>query len=74
MLAGATRIIEICVFAPGIALPLPSDGRDNQSEHTLAESTSSATTAPLDAKTAASTAFRHLPPFVRALGVLCNVD
>jgi hypothetical protein len=67
MLAGLCRIIEICVFAPAVALPLSAeigaDG-DSHSEHTLAE-TSSTSGAPANAKVAASTAFRHIPPFVR---------
>jgi hypothetical protein len=66
MLAGVARIIEICLFAPAIALPLAVDSGDNRSEHTLTDSNSASTTL-LDPKTAASNAFRHLPPFVRTL-------
>jgi len=57
MLAGFTRIIEICFFAPSYSSEgLSDDG--SQSEHTLADSYSSS------GKAAAARAFRHLPPFV----------
>ncbi|EIN06300.1 hypothetical protein PUNSTDRAFT_115584 [Punctularia strigosozonata HHB-11173 SS5] len=70
MLAGLTRIIEICSFMPFYA-PLPTDSvleHDSSSEHTLAdipgrdEAHSS--------KTAAGRAFRHLPPFLLVTGGL----
>jgi len=57
MLAGFTRIIEICFFAPSYS----SEGSPDdsiESEHTLTDSYSSS------GKLAASRAFRHLPPFL----------
>ena len=57
MLAGFSRIIEICFFAPSYSSDGSPDG-SNLSEHTLADSYSSS------GKVAASRAFRHLPPFV----------
>jgi len=64
MLAGFTRIIEICFFVPSFSSEgLPDDG--SQSEHTLADGYSSS------GKVAASRAFRHLPSFLLvAAGVL----
>ena len=61
MLAGLTRILEVCFFAPSFAADAADD--DNRSEHTLADG---APTRPLSAKAAASRSFRFLPPFVRA--------
>jgi hypothetical protein len=65
--AGITRIIEICVFAPGVALPLPEAGgagdSDSHSEHTLADAPA-VPGAPPNPKVAAATAFRHLPPLL----------
>jgi hypothetical protein len=66
MLAGLTRIIEIC-FVP-TKLSDVSDG-DSHSEHTLADSGSGSGYAGSgdSAKIVAARAFRHLPPFVRLL-------
>jgi hypothetical protein len=67
MLAGVTRIIEIIAFAPAVALPVSVDvpaEADNNSDHTLADTPTHAFGTPSSAKVAASTAFRHLPPFV----------
>ncbi|KAF8809521.1 hypothetical protein BYT27DRAFT_7187837 [Phlegmacium glaucopus] len=57
MLAGLTRIIEICFFVPSYSSEGPPDD-SSQSEHTLADSYSSS------GKVAAARAFRHLPPFL----------
>ncbi|KAJ6581026.1 hypothetical protein B0H19DRAFT_491139 [Mycena capillaripes] len=78
MLAGLTRIIEVCFFpAPSKA---PDVDDDNNSDHTLAEPSprfpSSSRYVPADAsadsgKIAASKAFRHLPAFLLVVsGVL----
>ena len=64
MLAGLTRIIEICFFAPSYSPEVPLDD-SNQSVHTLGESYSSS------GKVAASRAFRHLPPFVSTRSFRC---
>ncbi|KAG6861227.1 hypothetical protein C0991_011692 [Blastosporella zonata] len=67
MLAGFTRIIEICFFVPKFSPQAPDD--DSTSDHTLAERsprflpTSDASTSE-SGKAAASRAFRHLPPFL----------
>ena len=55
MLAGFTRIIEIC-FVPTKTAAETSDG-DSHSDHTLVESGSGD-------KAVSTRAFRHLPPFV----------
>ncbi|KIY63328.1 hypothetical protein CYLTODRAFT_360148 [Cylindrobasidium torrendii FP15055 ss-10] len=73
MLAGITRIIEIC-FVPNAAHLDPPSG-DNQSENTLAEGARTPVFPPPDpealAKASAARAFRHLPPFLLvASGVL----
>ncbi|KAF8159402.1 hypothetical protein B0H34DRAFT_703305 [Crassisporium funariophilum] len=60
MLAGFTRVLEVVFFVPSYA---PETGEDdNQSEHTLAESSTSRSS--LSGKAAAARAFRHLPPFL----------
>lgn len=59
MLAGATRIIEICFFASS-ADPAPSDDNDSASDHTVGGPAHRPETL-----NAAGKAFRHLPPFVR---------
>lgn len=70
MLAGLTRVIEICFFVPTTAPDAQDD--DNQSDHTLADPTTptvkygSGYMFVDNAKAAASRAFRHLPPFVRS--------
>lgn len=58
MLAGVTRMIEVCFVAPSYAPVSAGDGMedDRSSDHTLAEN--SAGVAPK------GRAFRHLPPFV----------
>ncbi|KAF8887343.1 hypothetical protein BD779DRAFT_1611563 [Infundibulicybe gibba] len=56
MLAGFTRIVEICFFAPKTSADVDNDSR---SDHTLADVPTSAS-----GKAAAARAFRHLPPFV----------
>lgn len=61
MLAGATRIIEVCFIAPRF-VPLPEAhtvSDDNHSEHTLTEGNSSN-----KEETGLGKGFRHLPPFV----------
>jgi hypothetical protein len=62
MLAGVTRIIEIC-FVPNTDI---SDG-DGHSEHTLADSGSGNGDG---GKATAARAFRHLPPFVCPFDIL----
>lgn len=57
MLAGFTRILEICFFVPSYSSEGPADV-SSQSEHTLADGYSSS------GKVAASRSFRHLPPFL----------
>ena len=52
MLAGLTRIIEVCYFVPAI-----SDQEDYTDEHTLADGSRSM-------KKAAARSWRHLTPFV----------
>jgi hypothetical protein len=59
MLAGFTRIIEICFFVPSYSSEVAPDD-SSQSEHILADSYLSS------GKVAASRAFRHLPSFVSA--------
>ena len=59
MMAGVTRIIEVSFIAPkytALTESAPSD--DNNSEHTLTDSSSSS------ASWQSAKAFRHLPPFV----------
>jgi len=60
MLAGFTRILEVCFFSPSYASDTSSD--DNTSEHTLSESVSPRTA--LTGKAAAARSFRYLTPFV----------
>ncbi|KAF8956931.1 hypothetical protein BDZ97DRAFT_1925000 [Flammula alnicola] len=60
MLAGFARILEVCFFAPSYAAETSDD--DNNSEHTLADSTTPRN--PSSAKAAASRSFRYLPPFL----------
>jgi hypothetical protein len=60
MLAGLTRMIEVCFVAPSHGAPAAGDAGimedDRSSDHTLADG--SAAAAPK------GRAFRHLPPFV----------
>ncbi|KAK7038692.1 hypothetical protein VNI00_010576 [Paramarasmius palmivorus] len=64
MLAGITRIIEICFFAPRYTNDIADE--DDRSEHTLAgsEPNPSPYSLPNSDKTAAARAFRHLPPYL----------
>lgn len=57
MLAGVTRIIEICFFAPKLS---GDTDDDNRSDHTL----NATSTTENGSSSTASRAFRHLPPFV----------
>ncbi|KAJ3565117.1 hypothetical protein NP233_g7845 [Leucocoprinus birnbaumii] len=57
MLAGVTRIIEICFFAPRFSGDADDD---NQSDHTL----NAASATESSNANAPSRAFRHLPPFL----------
>lgn len=59
MLAGFTRILEICFFSstPSFAAP---DSDDSASDRTVADA---ATHSP-EPQNSAARAFRHLPPFV----------
>ncbi|KAG5641294.1 hypothetical protein DXG03_005558 [Asterophora parasitica] len=66
MLAGFTRIIEICFFVPKFS---PEADDDATSDHTLAVrsprfSSSADASSSESGKAAASRAFRHLPPFL----------
>jgi len=68
MLAGITRIIEICFF-PSNTGEGPDD--DSRSDHTLADAPGSSPrfrpsylSSSDSGKTLAARAFRHLPPFV----------
>ncbi|KNZ78841.1 Protein YTP1 [Termitomyces sp. J132] len=66
MLAGCTRIIEICFFVPKYS---SEEDDDSTSNHTLAEhnprlSPSIDASSSESAKAAASRSFRHLPPFL----------
>ena len=61
MLAGVTRLTEVCFVAPSYT---PADGvEDNRSDHTLADGAST------DSATKGRT-FRHLPPFVSSKNAL----
>lgn len=60
MLAGFTRILEVCFFSPSYASNTSED--DNTSEHTLSESAPPRTA--LTGKAAAARSFRYLTPFV----------
>ncbi|TFK39751.1 hypothetical protein BDQ12DRAFT_681155 [Crucibulum laeve] len=62
MLAGLTRIIEVCFFTPQFTSEAADD--DNRSEHTLADSPVPVPREPSPGKAAASRAFRHIPPFL----------
>ncbi|KAK7437376.1 hypothetical protein VKT23_018621 [Stygiomarasmius scandens] len=69
MLAGVTRIIEICFFVPSFAPKSASDqlSPDDVSDHTLAEGSreeGSNGAANSSVKAAGARAFRHLPPFL----------
>ncbi|KAG6872908.1 hypothetical protein C0995_005314 [Termitomyces sp. Mi166 len=66
MLAGFTRIIEVCFFVPKYS---PEVDDDSTSDHTLAERSprlppTTDVSSSESAKAAASRSFRHLPPFL----------
>ena len=61
MLAGFTRIIEVCFFVPSYATISDPAGDDDTSEHTLADGPAGLS---VSAKTAAARSWRHLTPFV----------
>jgi len=67
MLAGLTRLIEVCYFVPKIlpAAEEPMVPSDDSSDHTLAESRNSSRKDAKSASVAGATAWRHLTPFVR---------
>ena len=70
MLAGLTRLIEVCFVAPSYA---PMDGveDDRSSDHTLADG------AGPEAASPKGRTFRHLPPFVSSNDIFTwglNVD
>jgi hypothetical protein len=60
MLAGFTRILEVCFFVPSYTSEISND--DNTSEHTLAEGVNARTA--LTGKAAAARSFRYLTPFL----------
>ena len=60
MLAGFTRILEVCFFVPSCTNEISND--DDTSEHTLAEGVNPRTA--LTGKAAAARSFRYLTPFV----------
>ena len=60
MLAGFTRILEVCFFVPSYTSEISDD--DNTSEHTLAEGVNPRSA--LTGKAAAARSFRYLTPFV----------
>ncbi|KIM44448.1 hypothetical protein M413DRAFT_442429 [Hebeloma cylindrosporum] len=60
MLAGFTRILEVCFFSPSYASEAPAD--DNTSEHTVAEGIHSRSA--LTGKAAAARSFSYLTPFL----------
>ncbi|KAA1470261.1 hypothetical protein DENSPDRAFT_774306 [Dentipellis sp. KUC8613] len=62
MLAGVTRIIEVCFIVPKFyPVGVIETGEDNQSEHTLADGNGK------DEGSSKGRSFRHLPPFVRII-------
>ncbi|KAF9006199.1 hypothetical protein BDQ17DRAFT_1399114 [Cyathus striatus] len=61
MLAGLTRIIEICFFVPRFSPEVADD--DGRSEHTLADGVAPQQSGS-STKAAASRVFRHLTPFL----------
>jgi Protein of unknown function (Ytp1) len=65
MLAGLTRIIEVCFVAPNDVSP--DVDADDHSEHTLADNTPryERPFLPIGGKSSPARALRHLPPFVR---------
>ena len=72
MLAGVTRIIEVCYFAPSFAVAGDATTSDGASEHTLAGDAGMSGGAGgrvLTGSAAAARSFRYLPPFVSGLPV-----
>lgn len=69
MLAGLTRIIEICFLPTRFAPEHSVSDNDNQSEHTLGSGSGDVGAGGENAKMNAARAFRHLPPFVRVFPV-----
>lgn len=76
MLAGLTRIIEVCFFSASSKSASEVVDDDNHSDHTLAEPSprfppvsryAPAETSVDSGKAAAAKAFRHLPAFVRRI-------
>ncbi|KAF9446891.1 hypothetical protein P691DRAFT_803284 [Macrolepiota fuliginosa MF-IS2] len=61
MLAGVTRIVEICFFAPKTT---PDSDDDNRSDHTLDATGPQNQSMESGHPSAAARAFRHLPPFL----------
>lgn len=60
MLAGLTRIIEVCFIVPSFDKEIQGGGSDHSSERTLGPSSPISE----NPRLAAVQAFRHLPPFV----------
>lgn len=63
MLAGATRLVEICFVIPSIESSAPSVDSDRHSDRTIALDNP----AQENPRIAIVHAFRHLPPFVSPL-------
>jgi len=63
MLAGVTRIIEICFVAKHFGSSESLDD-DNNSDHTLAEASRPSYSLASESGSPAAKAFRHLPPFL----------
>lgn len=73
IMAGVTRIVEICFFAtPLTSEPISLD--DSNSDHTLADGQQSPRPDVDTAKSNSARAFRHLPPFVRLAFALSYLD
>ena len=75
LLAGVTRIIEVCFIAPtfekdSLASSSASSDSDRHSERTLALSTSGLGGEKENPRIAVAHAFRHFPPFVSKVFVL----
>lgn len=66
MLAGLTRIIEICFVAKHFNSSEGPDD-DNNSDHTLADANRIPYSLASESGSPAAKAFRHLPPFVCSL-------
>ena len=78
LLAGVTRIIEVCFIAPtfekdGLASSSASSDSDRHSERTLALSTSGLGGEKENPRIAVAHAFRHFPPFVSKVFVVLVV-